>query len=96
MTSAEAIEASGRSESWLKRHTCAWCDQTLWRALRNGCGAIYEKCDPAQKDFSPAGRLVLPAQRDMTPDERAEMERLTANLDADVDSALLSSSDHRG
>jgi hypothetical protein len=57
VTGKEAIAASGRSESWLKRHTCAFCDQTLWRALRYGCGAIYEKCDVSKKDFSPAGRV---------------------------------------
>lgn len=64
MTSAEATQASGRSESWLKRHTCAWCDQTLWRVLRHGCAAMYEKCDPTKKDFSPAGQLVPPAHRE--------------------------------
>jgi hypothetical protein len=56
MTHDEAIAVSGRSESWLKRHTCTWCEQTLWRALRYGCGAMHEKCDPSKKDFSPAGR----------------------------------------
>ena len=59
MTGKEAIQTSGRSESWLKRHTCAWCDQTLWRALLHGCAAMYEpRCDPAKKDFSPAARLA--------------------------------------
>lgn len=58
MTRKEAEAISGRSESWLKRHTCAFCDQILWRALRGGCAAIYEKCDPTKKDFSPAGRSV--------------------------------------
>jgi hypothetical protein len=56
MTRAEAIATSGRSESWLRRHTCSWCDQYLYRALRYGCTALYEKCDPAKKDFSDAGR----------------------------------------
>ncbi|RTE91877.1 hypothetical protein D6B98_15780 [Bradyrhizobium sp. LVM 105] len=56
MTRKEAEAISGRSESWLKSHTCAWCDQILWRALRYGCGAVYEKCDPSKKDFSPAGK----------------------------------------
>jgi len=59
MTGKEAIELSGRSESWLRRHCCAWCDQTLWRALRYGCGSIYEKCEPEKKDFSPATRLAM-------------------------------------
>ena len=56
MTRAEAIEISGRSESWLRRHVCAFCDQSLWYSLRYGCGAIYEKCDPAKKNFGPSGR----------------------------------------
>lgn len=54
MTPKQVIEVSGRSESWLRRHDCAWCDKNLWRALRYGCGAIYEKCNPAEK-FRPTG-----------------------------------------
>jgi hypothetical protein len=57
MTRAEAIRISGRTKSWLQRHTCAWCDQTLWRVLRYGCAAMYEQCDPTKKDFSPKGAL---------------------------------------
>lgn len=57
-TDNEATAISGRSKSWLQRHTCAWCDQTLWRALRYGCGAMHEKCDPSQKDFSSAGGTI--------------------------------------
>jgi len=57
MTGAEAIKLSGRSESWLRRHSCAWCDQTLWRALRYGCGALHERCAPSEKDFSDAARF---------------------------------------
>jgi hypothetical protein len=49
MTRKEALAISGRSESWLRRHVCAWCDQTLYHALRHGCGAIYGKCNPADK-----------------------------------------------
>lgn len=56
MTKSEALKVSKRSESWLRRHECAWCGQSLWRALRYGCGAIYEKCEPEKKDFSDAGR----------------------------------------
>lgn len=59
-TDTEAVKISGRSESWLKRHTCAWCDQTLWHVLRYGCAAMNEKCDPAKKNFSPAGQLPPP------------------------------------
>lgn len=53
MTREKVLALSGRSESWLRRHTCWLCEKTLWRALRYGCGAIYERCDPATKDFSP-------------------------------------------
>lgn len=62
MTPAEALKASGRSESWLRNHQCSWCGQTLWRALRNGCGALYDRCDPSKKDFSTAGELMLPVE----------------------------------
>jgi len=57
MTSKEAREVSGRTESWLRNHECAWCGQTLLRALMHGCGAIYEKCEPAKKDFFDAARF---------------------------------------
>ena len=53
---AEAIAVSGRSKSWLERHTCAWCDQTLWLTLRHGCAAMYEPCEPSKKDFTSRGR----------------------------------------
>jgi hypothetical protein len=56
MSPKEATKLSGRSESWLRRHECAWCQQTLWRALRYGCGAIYDKCTPAEKSFGPEAR----------------------------------------
>lgn len=56
MTRAEALKLSGRSESWLRKHECAWCGQDLYRALRYGCGAIYEKCDPSKKNFGPEAR----------------------------------------
>lgn len=57
MKGSEAVKLSGRSETWLRNHECAWCGATLWMALTSGCRAIYEKCDPAQKDFSPAAKL---------------------------------------
>lgn len=57
MTGKEAIKLSGRSETWLRNHECSWCGQTLWRALLYGCGSVYERCDPAKKDFSWNGRL---------------------------------------
>ncbi len=59
MTGKEAKALSGRSESWLRRHSCWLCEQTLWRALTSGCGAIYQRCDPSKKDFSPNGRMRL-------------------------------------
>jgi hypothetical protein len=57
VTRAEALELSGRSETWLRNHECAWCGQTLYRALTNGCGAIWEKCDPSKKEFGPEAKL---------------------------------------
>ena len=57
MTPAEAKKLTGRSETWLRNHECAWCGQTLWLALRQRCGAIYEKCDPSKKDFGPEAKL---------------------------------------
>lgn len=57
MTPQQATEVSGRSKSWLQGHACAWCNQTLWAALRHGCAAMHEKCDPVAKDYSPKGRL---------------------------------------
>jgi hypothetical protein len=53
MTSKEAAELSGKSISWLKQHECTWCDQTVLYALKYGCGAIWEKCDPVKRFISP-------------------------------------------
>ena len=53
MTPTEAIKVSERSESWLRNHECSWCGNTLWRALRSGCGAVGELCDPSKKNFRP-------------------------------------------
>lgn len=53
MTGKEAVKLSGRSETWLRRHQCAWCGQTLWLALTGGCGAIGEQCAPEKKNFGP-------------------------------------------
>lgn len=33
MTAKQAAELTGWSVSWLKRHECAWCGQTLLQAL---------------------------------------------------------------
>ena len=60
MTGKEAVALSGRSQTWLRRHVCAWCDRTLWGALRYGYGAIYDRCDPDKKDFTPRGRCDAP------------------------------------
>lgn len=59
MTGKQAIALSGHSRSWLQKHSCAWCDRTLWRALLYGCGqySIYEKCDPAKKNFGEDHRI---------------------------------------
>lgn len=53
MTAKEAATHAGCSVSTLKRYQCAWCEQPLYNALTGGCGAIYEKCDPADKPFYP-------------------------------------------
>jgi hypothetical protein len=60
MTGKEARTLSGRSESWLRRHECAWCGQTLWHALMNGCGAIFDRCDPTKKNFGPDAKVKKP------------------------------------
>lgn len=57
MMPAEIRTHTARSETWLRNHGCAWCGQTLWHALRNGCGAIGEKCNPAKKDFGRSGNI---------------------------------------
>ena len=57
LTGKEAVKLSGRSETWLRTHECAWCGQTLWRALTSGCGAIYEACEPEKKNFGPDAKL---------------------------------------
>jgi hypothetical protein len=53
MTPKEALALSGRSETWLRNHQCNWCGATLWMALRSGCRAMGEKCDPSKKNFGP-------------------------------------------
>jgi hypothetical protein len=59
MTGKEAVALSGRSETWLRNHECAWCGQTLWRALNGKCGAVFDRCDPSQKDFSANGKMPV-------------------------------------
>ena len=46
MTAAEAAQKIGCSISWLRSHECGWCAQTGLNAMRYGCCAIGEKCDP--------------------------------------------------
>jgi hypothetical protein len=55
MTPAEIRALTGRSETWLRGRICVWCEQNLWAALRYGCGAYGEKCNPTKKDYSDAG-----------------------------------------
>lgn len=57
MRPQDILTLTHRSETWLRNHECAWCGQTLWRALRYGCGAIYDKCNPRDKDFSENAKL---------------------------------------
>ena len=56
MTKREAIALSKRTEFWLRNHSCKWCSATLLQSLMHGCGAIFEKCDPSEKDFSDTAR----------------------------------------
>lgn len=62
MTAKEAATLSGRSVTWMRTHCCAWCDQTMLNALRYGCGAIYEKCDPKARAIKNNPKTA--AQRD--------------------------------
>lgn len=56
-TSAQTLH---RSDSTLKRRACAWCDQTLYKAKRGHCGAIYDRDEcfwvAAFRDAAPKGR----------------------------------------
>ena len=53
MTVKEAVKLTGKSEYWLRNHSCPWCDQTALNAVRYGCGSIYgEKCNPMDR-FKP-------------------------------------------
>jgi hypothetical protein len=52
MTAKEAAKLSHRSITWLRTHECGWCDRSCLNALRYGCGAIWEKCDPKTKDYT--------------------------------------------
>ena len=46
----EVVKLTGKSESWLRRHECAWCSITALDAIRYGCGSINdEKCNPMDK-----------------------------------------------
>jgi len=49
ITAKEAARISGKSVYWLRNHECAWCGQSALNALRYGCGAIYEKCNPLER-----------------------------------------------
>lgn len=60
----EAVKLSGRSESWLRNHECSWCGATLWMALRSGCGALGEKCEPSKKNYGPD---AMPRRDRLTP-----------------------------
>ncbi len=48
MTRAEAAATVGSSVTWLKTHECGWCGQSALNALRYGCAAFGEKCQPAE------------------------------------------------
>jgi hypothetical protein len=49
MTAKEAARLSGRSITWMRTHCCAWCDQSMLNAVRYGCGAMGDKCNPRER-----------------------------------------------
>ncbi len=51
LTAKEASKLSGKSITWLRNHSCMWCDQSALNALRYGCSAIWEKCDPTKRNY---------------------------------------------
>ena len=58
LTTKEAAAMAGRSSTWLRKYMCAWCGLDLLNSIRNGCGALYEKCDPKAKDYRRGAREV--------------------------------------
>lgn len=50
MTTKEACELTGRSQSFLRDNVCGWCDQKLIYAIKDGCGAYFDwpACDPRE------------------------------------------------
>lgn len=48
LTNKEIARQAGRSVTWLRTHECRWCGQSILYAIKDGCGAIYEKCDPLE------------------------------------------------
>lgn len=51
MSRAEVLALAQCSESTLRRHQCAWCGQDLYRALRWGCCAVHDRCDPKDRPW---------------------------------------------
>jgi hypothetical protein len=45
----DAADITGRSVSWLKTRECGWCGQRLGQAIRTGCGAHAEDCEPLKR-----------------------------------------------
>lgn len=52
LTAKEAEKLSGRSITWLRTHECMWCGQSALNALRYGCSAIYDNCEPRKRSFN--------------------------------------------
>lgn len=70
MTVAQAVKATGRSETWLRTHSCAWCDQTALGAIRGDCSAVESpKCTPEQAIKKALTNNVL------APVERAALKK---------------------
>jgi hypothetical protein len=52
LTIKEAAVLAGRSSTWLRRYKVRLgSGLDLLNSIRNGCGALYEKCDPKAKDY---------------------------------------------
>ena len=48
-TAKQCAAHAGYSISWLRRHYCGWCEQTALNAMRYGCAATWDKCDPWER-----------------------------------------------
>jgi hypothetical protein len=49
MTWDEIYKLTGRSRGWLQARECGWCSQRLGSAIKYGCGAHAENCEPLKR-----------------------------------------------